>query len=128
MPIVHEGSLRRRAMKRIEVNFLDNDVVEIEGIKFSQDVFRKFSKTLPLDHLFAIQSRKDGVVCIVEPEPGDVFILCGNRWRVPLTTGLEMVDKTSYLAAARPDYIGAQAASPDKTLIQRMIDFVRGKR
>lgn len=47
------------------------DIVEIEGIKYQGDFFRQFGHAMPLNTPMKIVAREDGVMCLVQMEPGD---------------------------------------------------------
>lgn len=49
-----------------------NDTVTINGIVYSQEIFRDFSHVMPLGMKFSIISRNDGVLCIQTHEREDL--------------------------------------------------------
>ena len=49
-------------------NDLENEIIEIEGVKYSYQFFRAFGKegkeSLPMNKMFMVIDRKDGVIQI----------------------------------------------------------------
>lgn len=74
----------------MSIRIIKNDrteIVEIEGIKYSYDLFKKFGHEMPLDTLMVITEREGGVICVKVVEPGDVFKFGdGTPYKMPLFT------------------------------------------
>jgi hypothetical protein len=47
------------------------DIMEIEGIRYSGELFRQFGRVMPLHTPLKIISRHDGVLVVAQIEPGD---------------------------------------------------------
>lgn len=42
----------------------ENDILTVEGIRYSGVLFRQLGETLPVGNAFVIEARADGVLCI----------------------------------------------------------------